>query len=248
MNMTNKEIRLHNLQRLIEHSGLSKTAFAVKVNTSPAYISQMLSSKNRRSMGNRLARSIEAAFNKDAGWMDVAHRTEDFQEKGVRKPRIESNVAWFGGLDVVDDELALSDDEVNVPFIKEFDMPGGPGRTEVGEFLLQKQRFAKSTLKKSGVPVLAAYCLIITGDSMEPVLPDGATLAIDSSRCAIRDGELYAIDHAGVLRVRVLYKMPGGGLRLRSYNDAEWPDENYTPEEARAIKVLGRVFWWEVLR
>jgi phage repressor protein C with HTH and peptisase S24 domain len=248
MNMTIKEIRLHNLQRLIEHSGLSKTVFAVKVNTSPAYISQMLSSKTRRSMGDQLARSIEFAFRKETGWMDALHRPEDYQEKTERKPRLESNVAWFGTFDIVDDELPLGDEEVNAPFIKEFELLGGPGRTEVGEFCLQKQRFSKAILKKAGVPVPAVYCLIITGNSMLPVLPDGATLAIDTSRAAVRDGELYAIDHAGTLRVKIVYKMPGGGLRMRSYNHEEWPDENYNAEEARAVKVLGRVFWWAVLR
>jgi phage repressor protein C with HTH and peptisase S24 domain len=248
MNMTIKEIRLHNLQRLIECSGLSKSAFAVKINTSAAYISQMLSSKTRRAMGEQIARGIEAVYGKQTGWMDALHPPEDYLIAGERRPRIESNVEWYGTFDVVDDDLPPTAEEVALPYFKEFDLAGGPGRTEVGEFHLQKQRFAKSALKKAGVPIAAAYCLIVTGSSMEPVLPEGATLGVDSSRTTVRDGELLALDHAGTLRVKIVYKMPGGGLRLRSYNYEEWPDENYSADEAKNVRVLGRVFWWSVLR
>jgi len=37
-------------------------------------------------------------------------------------------------------------------------------------------------------------------------------------------------------------------LRLRSYNSEEWPDEIYTGDIGDKIKVLGRVFWYSVLR
>ncbi|MDD4915413.1 MAG: helix-turn-helix transcriptional regulator [Methylococcales bacterium] len=246
--MTNKEIRLHNLQRLLEHSGLSKTAFAVKVNTSPAYISQMLSSKTRRAMGEQVARGIEYAYGKQTGWMDALHPPEEYLPETVRRPKIESNAEWYGGFEIIDDDQPPGADEVSLPYYRELDIANGPGRTEVIEYHQQKQRFAKSVLKAAGVPAAAAFCAIISGSSMEPVLPEGATLGIDTSRTTVRDGELYALDHAGGLRVKIVYRMPGGGLRLRSYNHEEWPDENYTAEEAASIRVLGRVFWWSVLR
>lgn len=135
-----------------------------------------------------------------------------------------------------------------LPFLKEVEIAAGPGRTEVVEYHMQKLRFAKSTLKKAGVDQAHAYCITIVGNSMEPVLPNGATLGIDSSKISVTDGDIYALDHAGALRVKLIYKLPGGGLRLRSFNSHEWPDESYSGDAAKAIKVLGRVFWWSVLR
>ncbi|OSR65055.1 HTH-type transcriptional regulator PrtR [Pseudomonas syringae pv. actinidiae] len=55
--------------------------------------------------------------------------------------------------------------------------------------------------------------------------------------------------HGGILRVRYLYRLPNGGLRLRSHNDAEYPDEVFSGEDiAREnIRILGWIFWWSTL-
>lgn len=248
MNMTIKEIRLYNLQRLLQQSGLTKSAFAAKINTSPAYISQILSSRTQRAMGEQIARSIESVYGKETGWMDVLHAQEDYQPQQAGPPRIESNAWGYDGFDVFDDELPPGKDEVELAFLREMEIANGPGHTQVIEFQHQKQRMPRSLLKRAGVSATAAYCLVISGNSMEPVLPEGAVLGIDCSRTTLRDGELYALDHAGALRVKIVYRLPGGGLRLRSYKQDEWPEENYTAEEAAAVRVLGRVFWWSVLK
>jgi phage repressor protein C with HTH and peptisase S24 domain len=74
-------------------------------------------------------------------------------------------------------------------------------------------------------------------------LPDGSTVGVDRSDTQIRDGKLYALDHDGMLRVKQVHRLPGGGLRLVSFND-EYPDEEYTVDQvAEAIRVIGRVFW-----
>ena len=83
---------------------------------------------------------------------------------------------------------------------------------------------------------------------MEPVLPDGATLGVDTYRTSIKDGDIYAIEQLGELRVKLLYKTPGNGLRIRSYNSEEWPDEHLSKEQAEEIRVLGRIFWCSFLR
>jgi phage repressor protein C with HTH and peptisase S24 domain len=60
---------------------------------------------------------------------------------------------------------------------------------------------------------------------------------------------MYALDHGGQLRVKTLYRLPGGGIRMRSYNRDEHPDEEYTPQDMleKEIAVLGRVFWSSAL-
>ncbi len=80
---------------------------------------------------------------------------------------------------------------------------------------------------------------------MEPVLPDGSTVGVNIGQTQVIDGKMYAIKHDGQLRVKVLYRIPGGGVRLRSFNQSEHPDESYTAEEMaeKSIEIIGRVFW-----
>ena len=60
---------------------------------------------------------------------------------------------------------------------------------------------------------------------------------------------MYAIDHGGQLRVKQVYRIPGGGMRLRSFNRDQHPDEEYRLDQIREqeITVIGRVFCWSVI-
>ena len=83
---------------------------------------------------------------------------------------------------------------------------------------------------------------------MLPVLRDGATVGLDlgkSQLVDIIDGDLYALSHNGQLRIKQVYRLPTG-IRLRSFNREDHPDEDYTFQEMEAeeLSIIGRVFWW----
>jgi phage repressor protein C with HTH and peptisase S24 domain len=159
----------------------------------------------------------------------------------------ESNAEWHAGFDLWDGDTPLRDDEVALPFFREVELAAGNGSTFVQENGGCKLRFAKSTLKKSNVEPQHAACVTVSGNSMLPVLRNGTTVGVDTSKKNIVDGEMYAIDHDGMLRVKMLYRMPGGGIRIKSYNNDEFPDEFIQPEKMSEIKTIGWVFWWSVL-
>lgn len=161
--------------------------------------------------------------------------------------RVESNAEWVGGFETWDSDSPLGDDEVEIPFYMEVELAAGAGIAEAREYFGPKLRFAKSTLKRQGVNASHAACVKVAGNSMEPVLPHGSTVGVDTSHTEITDGKMYAINHDGMLRVKMLYKLPGGGLRLRSYNTEEWPDEHLDTEKLKHIKIIGKVFWYSVL-
>lgn len=83
-------------------------------------------------------------------------------------------------------------------------------------------------------------------NSMTDIIQQGATLAIDRGRSQITDGEIYAVEHDGMLRIKYLYNRPGGGLRMRSHNAGEHPDEYLTHEQRfeQNFGIVGWVFWW----
>lgn len=151
-------------------------------------------------------------------------------------------------IEVWDDETPLGPDDIEVPFFKEVELSAGKGSEVMLETGGRKLRFGRRTLKRKGVSPDAAACAPVTGNSMEPVLPDGSTVGIDTESTQVLDGKMYAIDHDGQLRVKLLYRLPGGGLRIRSYNAEEHPDERYEAEYASEhIRIIGKVFWYSVL-
>lgn len=172
-------------------------------------------------------------------------------EGGIAKPteHPKSNATMIGPISVWDDDTPLDDDEVYVPFLKEVELSAGSGRTVIEASSSRKLRFGKQTLRNQGVQFDHAVCVTVHGNSMEPVLPDGSTVGVDTSSVSIKDGKMYAIDHGGELRVKTLYRMPGGGLRFRSFNQDEHPDEEYSADDLaeKNISVLGKVFWYSVL-
>ncbi|CAM3536850.1 HTH-type transcriptional regulator PrtR [Vibrio aerogenes CECT 7868] len=157
------------------------------------------------------------------------------------------NASWLGEMEPWHSQTALSPDEVELPFFTEVALSAGHGMVEVRENHGPKLRFARSTLKRQGVDPGHAACVKVSGNSMEPVLPDGATVGVDTASTTVTDGKMFAIDHDGMLRVKTLYRVPGGGLRIRSFNHEEYPDETYSGDEVQQIRIIGKVFWYSVL-
>ena len=79
---------------------------------------------------------------------------------------------------------------------------------------------------------------------MKPVIQDEITIEIDLGNKTIRDRKIYAINHGGLLRIKLLYNMPNEQVKIRSYNSDEHPDEI---TELQDISVLGKVFQYSVL-
>lgn len=168
---------------------------------------------------------------------------EKYQSASPGKP-IESNATAFAVVETWQDGTPLNDEECEVPFLKEVRLSAGSGAFEASDFNGYKLRFHESSLRRKGINPKDVVCVSADGNSMEPVFPDGATLGVDTSQKHIKDGKIYAINHDGWLRTKILYRLPGNRIRIHSYNEEEHPDEEV---DASDIQVIGRVFWWSVL-
>lgn len=168
-------------------------------------------------------------------------------ERTIAKNRPESNARIDAGVDEWDEGTPVNGHEVELPYYSDVILSAGDGLYCDNEIADKKLRFSKQTLKSAGVQAAHAICAKVSGSSMSPVLPDGSTVGIDTSQKTIIDGSMYAINHKKILRIKLLYKLPGGGLRLRSYNRDEFPDEPYEDIEEAEIHVIGKVFWYSVM-
>lgn len=261
------EIRRLNLKHIIERDfGGNASAFARKISKDSTYINRCLYAKDKKGKKNISDEILEAIYQSleyPRGWLENPH----WDEKGDENPTIEhqltrlklperdepsntkivSNGAYLGPFEEWDSDTPLDEDEVALPFFREVEMAAGNGRHQVQENHGCKLRFSKSTLKRHGVAVDSAYCVTVSGDSMSPMMPDGCVIGIDTSITAIKDRDIYAIDHNGFLRVKQLFCMPDGRIRLHSLNE-DWIDEFVGGDDLDTFKVLGRVFWGSWLR
>lgn len=238
MNMTNDEIRKANLAILIGEVG-KKSDLAKMADTDPAYISQVLSTKKPRNIGDDFARKLEAACGKPRGWMDAPHN----QDQSAIK--IDANAELVGGFEEWDESTPLHPDDVALPLFRGVELSAGSGAFHVDENHGNKLRFARSTLRKRNVAAANAACVRVAGDSMEPVIPDGTTVGIDTANKTIVDGKIYAIDHFGHLRIKRLYRLVDGTVRINSYNP-DYKDEEISGDSEN-FRVIGRLFWYAVL-
>ena len=233
------EIRLENLKLLVTEAGgvteLSKKAGYKQ----PSYLYQIINrtpvqNGKAKNIGTIMAAKLEKAMHKPAGWMDQEHARST-----------ESNAVYLGTMEVWDSSTPIGDDEVEVPFYKEICLSAGTGFADnIEDYNGYRLRFARSTLKKHSINPSYVVCVTADGDSMSPVIPDGTTIGINTNDTQIRDGKIYAFNHDGLLRIKILKKRPGNKILIQSFNSLEYADEEANMEE---INIIGRVFWWSVL-
>ncbi|WP_165856756.1 S24 family peptidase [Marinobacter sp. JSM 1782161] len=253
------EIRRANLARLIdERFGGKQSGLADTIDRQRGYVSRLL--KGSKNIGEGFARHIEKSVGIPRGSLDQ-ERSLRFDNARVAESRPsygaaeltksgEDELEFFGRMDAWDSDTPLDEDEVELPLFREVELAAGAGQTQVIENHGAKLRFAKSTLARAGVLQENAACAFVRGNSMVPVMPDGTCIGVNTADTAVRDGEIYAIDHDGMLRVKFLHRRPGGGIKIVSQNAMEHPAEEYSADDVQDnnIRIIGRVFWWSVLR
>jgi phage repressor protein C with HTH and peptisase S24 domain len=223
-----------NMKLKMKALGFTQGELAEKANVSQVTIHKLLTGKiaNTSRIAD-IANALNTTVNELVGNLD--------------RPKPTSNAEVIGPIDAWDSNTPLNDDEVEIPFYTEVQLAAGNGTLASIENIGPKLRFARSALIRNGTDVASAVCVKVSGNSMEPVIPDGSTIGIDTAKTDIVDGKIYAISHGEMQRVKMLYRLPNGGVRLKSFNSDEHPEEVYTKEEAFEIKVIGKVFWYSVL-
>jgi phage repressor protein C with HTH and peptisase S24 domain len=121
-------------------------------------------------------------------------------------------------------------------------LSAGNGREQVEMDFVKKQpqAFRADWIRRKKLNPSKLACMKVDGDSMESLLYDGETVVIDTSQTMIKDGKVYALWYDGGERVKRLWKLPGGGLRIKSDNQ-EHPTIEVSPEHTDSVRILGRV-------
>ncbi|MDD1016878.1 XRE family transcriptional regulator [Pseudomonas rubra] len=227
------------------HAKLNQTELAERAGLTQTSISDL---ERGKSKATAFAAQIASACGVSPMWL-AEGKGDMIPGRSETSPlqRIEPSVS-MSDIQPWDDATPLDDDEVYVPFLREVELAAGSGRFVIQESDQARLRFFKKDLRHNSVQFSNAKCVVVRGNSMIPVLRDGATVGVNTGKNSfgdIVDGDLYAINHNGQLRVKQVYRLPNG-IRLRSFNRDEHPDEDYTFNQVQEeqIAILGHVFWW----
>lgn len=202
------------VERLLEASGVTQEETAKLIDESP----QTITNWKKRGVSKAGALKAAAIFGVSANW--ILKGGSDKDETEVTKV-----LEW-------DSSTPVDDDEVEIPYYKEFLVSCGSGSiAEIISNETRKLRLSKATLRQYSVDPSNAYALTAFGDSMTPIINNGATVYVDVGRTNIIDGKIYAINHGGLFKFKYLYRMPKGGVRIVSANKEEYPEEVLTAED-----------------
>lgn len=148
-----------------------------------------------------------------------------------------------------DTDTPLEDDEVEVPFFRDFSFACGYGA--IGEAIehekTEKIRLSKQTLRTLGIQYNQTVAAMASGESMSPTIKDGDTVHIDIGRKTIKDGKIFAICHGGLFMIKRLYNQPLGGIRIVSDNPVEFPEIRLTAQEIKdqQFEIIGWI--WQIV-
>lgn len=231
------------LQIRMKALGLNATNLIKATGVSKGTVSFWVNGKNGAKGKNLLA--LAKALRCSPEWLSDGTGSPDIDTV----PKAESNAELLGDLSTWDDGDPLDEDDCEVPYYAEVEFAGGDGMSEVVEVADRKLRFSRATLRAAGVDCASAAVARVKGRSMERLIMNGAAIGFDMSDTSIIDGEIYAFNHGGLLRVKYLYRLPLGAVRISSENCDEYPDETMSAETWREeSQMLGRVFWWSSVR
>ncbi len=232
------------LKLAMREAGLTQAALADRVGVSQAAIQKLTSGSAKSS--TRIV-DIARALGVRPAWLSDENGAMKESADGTHHPDSElpPEGEWLA-VEPWDKSTPLASDEVEVPFLKDIEFACGDGSVIEEDYNGFMLRFSKATLRRKGVNTdgSGVLCFPAHGNSMEPVIPEGTTVAVNCNDKKIVDGKLYAINQNGWKRLKLLYRTGPETITIRSYNSSEWPDEE---AELASIEVIGRVFWSSTL-
>ncbi len=204
--------------------GLSQKALGELVGISQAAIQKI---EVGRAKETTKLLDIARVLDVNPDWL--ANGVGDTGEQAVRNnPQLGQDAAgsrWGGRAYSWDRGTPLEEDEVEVPFLKDIEFACGDGSVGDDDYSGYSLRFSKSLMRQVGANSdgSGVLCFPATGDSMEPFIPNGSTVAINTNDKKIIDGKVYAINQEGWKRLKRLYRTGPNTVSIRSFNDGGHP-------------------------
>lgn len=221
-----------NLSALMTRSGLTPTALGRETGINQSIIQRIASGETKRPRDDNvfeLAKFFGVTTDQMHGRAPI-----DFDALPLRRDDILRRAMPAAG--------EQADEFVELPFIRRITLTGELRRESV-EMTGELRKISQADLDICGVERGHAAFFRTQGDTMAPVFIDGSIAGINMAATDVTDGKVYAVQINDEIWIKRAYRIPGGGLRLSSY-DPEVDDLRFTVELMRSqqVAIVGRVF------
>lgn len=231
------DIRRENLALLITELGSSK-ALAELLGRDAAQVSQWKQgSKNsrtgrRRGLTDETARWIEDKAGKPSGWLDVDHGVIPSIERitlsaPMRAWEHVKELPHAGPVFIPSLTVESSLQDVN-------------GQVTISLVNLTCHLFDSDFIAADQLSPAALGVVLAPDETMQPTIERGDRCVVDTSQTKVQDGRTFAIYYDGLMRLRRLFGIPGGGLRIETDNSRH-PTLVLTKADVDHVTIIGRV-------
>jgi phage repressor protein C with HTH and peptisase S24 domain len=133
---------------------------------------------------------------------------------------------------------------VPVPFL-EVRASAGRGRASLPAETVAAEHFlfSRAWLRSLNITPEDAELLQAEGDSMYPTIQDGDLMLVDRGFGEVVHGKIYALVSNGLVIVKRVNFLAGGGMILLSDND-RYPSETIRRDEVGDLSFQGRIAWY----
>ena len=235
------QIRGHRLKTMRKRRGLSQRRLASMCKTSASQISMVENGDSRASLrtsialADALATSIEYLVERVDDPRPMQEIVTELKTKAARVRDLEA-----GHAERLDPECA---DYVGV---NEIDATVGAGATSTDGVFKRRHRFPHPWVREHGLKADLCRIIQVGGEAMEPTLPDGALILIDTAGTEHQDGRIYVLRIGEEVLARRLIHDPDAGWLVHSDNPDKtaWPTQPLRENTITVgeVRWLGRTF------
>ena len=213
-----------------QRRGKTQKEMARVIGTSASHLSSMEHGRVGISIRTALAvaRLLNVSVEYLAGMVDDPRSPSDMIAEIESKSH---QIEIFRQRDEDNDEVAIS----------EIDTSAGAGAVANDEKVTGHMKFPSRWLRRRGIRSAVARIIRVTGDSMEPTLPNRSAILVDLGRNHRQDGKVFVIRIGDDLIVKRTVCDPEAGWLLVSDSNAKeiWATRPW-PEDAQ---IIGEVKW-----
>ena len=226
---------------------LSQTKLAELIGTSTSQISTVEQDRAGTSIRTALAAAEALGVSMDylVGLVNDPTPTRELLSNVRAKTAL---LVDLGISDQTDDEEQLEFDSEDFVGVNEIVASAGRGsRADViNERITGRIKFRRPWMESHGMEPDLCRVMTVIGESMEPTLPDGASILFDMGQQEPRDRRIFVVRIEEEIVAKRLIRHPDAGWLLKSDNPDKqgWPTVPW-PDEA---KIAGEVRWlWRSL-
>ncbi|MBU9358884.1 helix-turn-helix domain-containing protein [Burkholderia multivorans] len=193
-----------------------------------------------RNTGSKYLVLLANALEVDSEWLLTGKGEKRHWSVIHREHEAEANARREGDVLVWDREDDLPHDPRRV-WIDRYDYRFSAGNGHTQWEIREKNAlpFNEDFFKAIGSNPKHCKLVVCHGRSMEPFLYDRDMIMVDTEKLRLREEKIYALWLEDEPLVKQVFKSPGGGIVLHSFNPA-YPDKVIEPEQMDRLKIFGQ--------